>query len=161
MNRTFNPSRGPEAKKLIWHRPGHEFDQGGRRTTLQEMIDLGGFFPLAYVADRSPFPMSTLRTWAKKGPYISCFEVVRKELGGRTTLVLVDLQRLARTIDAQAQVLNPPGTDGPGVDFDLEFTKEEITEMWSILASLPTRPNSETVATGFSLDLDEAGQMAI
>ena len=62
------------AKEIpIIRMPGRDFDLEGCRSTLDEMIQMGGLFPLTRVADRLPFPERTLVRWARSGPFTDCF----------------------------------------------------------------------------------------
>lgn len=81
---------------------GQDFDQEGRRTTLGELIALGGYFPLAKVVDRLPFPSSTLHKWAKDSPFAPAFIDVWTREGGRKR-ILVDIKRMSEIFDALVQ----------------------------------------------------------
>ena len=54
-------------------RQGLDFDQVGHRSTLGEMIQMDGYFPIEGIDDRLPFRVRTLRKWARNGPFTACF----------------------------------------------------------------------------------------
>jgi hypothetical protein len=64
----------PQAKGCHLHQAGINPDHHGRRSGLGEAIQLGGFIPIDEVIDLLPFRIRTLRKWAKKGTFASCFK---------------------------------------------------------------------------------------
>ena len=97
------PLPEPNPTSILLRESGLDFDREGGKSTLHELIQLGGLFPLAKVADRLPFPLSTLREWARREPFAPCFTHVRTGVGAKAILILVDLGHFSDRIDALAQ----------------------------------------------------------
>jgi hypothetical protein len=79
-----------------------DFDQGGHRSTLGEMIQMDGYFPIDEIEDRLPFRARTLRKWARKGPFTSCFMRVHIGPCGNSVL-LVHLNLFAARFEELAE----------------------------------------------------------
>ena len=90
----------PVPEKPILRSPGVDFDLEGSRSTLMELFQIGGLFPLARIADRLPFSASTLKRLARKGPFASCF----MHTSGDPTPTLVDLDLFSDRFDGLAQL---------------------------------------------------------
>lgn len=87
-----------------WTRePGVDFDLDGTKSALGELINLGGLFPLARIADRLPFSESTLRRWARKGPFADCFVLKRSQSGEKPDVLLVHLDFLEERFQSLAR----------------------------------------------------------
>ena len=84
--------------------PGVDFDRDGRKSTLLELCMLEGLFPLAKVTDRLPFQESELLKFAKKGPFVSCFEPVQAGSGGKTNGLLVNITRFVERFEELASL---------------------------------------------------------
>ena len=112
-----NPS---SAAIELWRKPGVDFDRG-RKSTLAELLAIGGFFPLSKVEDRIPLCRSRLKQWAREGAegeFASCVRPIRAEGRGRAIMILVDLVRLNELLSAQIQGLGcglAPAPDTPGL----------------------------------------------
>lgn len=85
--------------------PGVDFDQEGRKSTLMELCKLEGLFPLAKVTDRLPFQESELLEFARKGPFVPCFEQVRSGRGGKIIGLLVNITQFVESFE---QLANRP-----------------------------------------------------
>lgn len=81
---------------VLWRKPGVDFDlEGKSKSTLQELIALGGFFALAKVQDRIPYPISTLNRMAREGQSSAFGKCFKKVQGDEKALViLVDISAL-------------------------------------------------------------------
>ena len=79
--------------------PGVDFDQEGQKSTLMELCALEGLFPLAKVTDRLPFQESDLLKFARKGPFVPCFEKVRSDRDGRVMDLLVNITRFVESVE--------------------------------------------------------------
>jgi len=94
----------PTATEL-WRRAGVDFDQGGK-SSLADLLRLGGFFPLSKVEDRLPLSRNCLYQWSRGvgDPCLTrCFVPIRGRAGGCALTILVDLVRLIDTLNAQFQ----------------------------------------------------------
>jgi hypothetical protein len=96
-------SVGPVPEKAILRRPGVDFDLEGSRSTLMELFQIGGLFPLARIADRLPFSASTLKRLARNGPFATCFMHTHGGRSGDSTPTLVDLDLFSDRFDGLAQ----------------------------------------------------------
>lgn len=92
----------PQIEDCLLNQPGLGFDQSGHRSTLGEMIQMDGFFPVDEIIDRLPFRARTMRKWAKKGPFTSCFRRVHIGPCGNSVL-LVHLNLLSARFEELAE----------------------------------------------------------
>ena len=93
----------PQSIASFWRQSGQDFDLEGRKSTLKELLQIGGFFPLGKVEDRLPFSASTLRRWAKLEAFDSCLLQVKSMSQGRTLVTLIDLNRLDECLQILAE----------------------------------------------------------
>ena len=93
----------PEVSSAFWRISGLDFDREGRESTLQELLEIGGFFPLSCIEDRLPFSASTLRKWAKdhKGESSEFILSFKAEADGRAVITLIHLNRLNQYLSAK------------------------------------------------------------
>ena len=87
----------------LWRKQGADFDLDGR-STLADLLALGGYFPLSKVEDRLPFSRNRLQQWAHGscgGELASCFIPVRARGRRRAITILVDLVRLNNCLSPQ------------------------------------------------------------
>ncbi len=108
MESSVASSSNVEAHSYPIRVPGEDFDQEGRRSTPKELRMMEGLFPLATVSDRLPFQESELLRFAKKGPFVSCFEHVQTGRGGMANGLLVNIKRLAERFQELAELANRP-----------------------------------------------------
>ena len=107
-NHLPNTDRSPAVMEL-WRKPGVDFDCCGK-SSLAELLSLGGYFPLSKVEDRLPFSRSRLQQLSRgsvDGDLPSCFIPIRARGKGRAITILVDLVRLNNLLAAQVQGRNP------------------------------------------------------
>ena len=97
------PLPEPHPTSMFLRESGLDFDREGRKSTLPELIEMGGLFPLSKIADRLPFPVSTLRGWARRGPFAPCFTQVRTGVGAKAILILVNVRNFSDRFDALAE----------------------------------------------------------
>lgn len=97
------PQSQPQSQPRHLRLPGLDFDQGGRPTSLQDMISLGGFYPVAQVKDRLPFPVSTLRRMSYRGPFVHCFAMVRLGQRSKALMLLLDIADLNEIFERLAR----------------------------------------------------------
>lgn len=102
---TPHPGTFPSVHALdgILHHPGRTYDLNGSRTPFAEMILMEGLFPVEDIVDRLPFRLRTLRNWARKGPFSTCFQRVHLGPCGNSVLLL-NLNRLATLFDGFAEL---------------------------------------------------------
>jgi len=89
----------------LWRKAGVDFDRGAK-STLAQLLDLGGYFPLSKVKDRLPMSRNTLHQWSRGNGDLeltSCFVPIRAKGKGRALTILVDLVRLDAHLSAQVQ----------------------------------------------------------
>lgn len=103
MRRNFEMRNCKTPRPAGWRKQGVDFDVDGRKSTLQELLQLGGFFPIAKISDRLPFALSTLRAWARKGPFTDCFVQSHAVTGCEPTATLINLDRFDGRFQALAQ----------------------------------------------------------
>lgn len=96
-------SAGSAFEKVSIQMPGVDFDQDGSKSTLAQMFQLGGLFPLARIADRLPFSENTLRKWARKGPFTDCFVLPRAGSSEHSTPTLIHLDCFEDRLQGLAQ----------------------------------------------------------
>lgn len=94
-------SPSPCAHEGKLHHPGLTFDRNSHRTPLAEMIRMDGLFLVEDIAERLPFRLRTLRSWARKGTFACCFK--RVHLGPRgNSLLFLNLNLLSTMFDEAA-----------------------------------------------------------
>ena len=103
MHTPIETSPGSDAGKPMLRQAGVDFDLAGSRSTLTEMIQLGGLFPLSRIVDRLPFAVRSLRRWARNGPFADCFMPTHGGSTGDATPTLIHLDRLSERFEALAQ----------------------------------------------------------
>lgn len=103
MHIAIGMSAEPASEKASIRNPGVDFDREGSKSTLTEMFQLGGLFPLARIADRLPFSERTLRQWARKGPFTDCFVLPRAGSSEESTPTLIHLAFIEERFQALAQ----------------------------------------------------------
>lgn len=97
------PLPEPHPTAMFLREPGLDFDREGSTSTLHELIEMGGLFPLSKIADRLPFPVRTLRGWARRGPFAPCFTHVRTEVGAKAILILVNVRTFSDRFEKLAE----------------------------------------------------------
>jgi hypothetical protein len=105
MISTNQSQLAPEASSAFWRISGLDFDREGRKSTLRELLEIGGFFPLSSIEDRLPFSASILRKWAKshKGESIEFIVPFKAEADGRAVITLIHLNRLDEYLSTKVQ----------------------------------------------------------
>jgi len=104
MDSRFETQESRELCPVRWRRSGVDFDQEGRKSTLQELFQLGGFFPLTKIDDRLPFPLATVRRWGRSKEFASCIVRVHIDINDPPILTLIDLNRLDDCLKAMADL---------------------------------------------------------
>lgn len=95
----------PPVGMQFWRKPGVDFDRGGK-SSLAELLELGGYFPLCKVEDRLPLSHHSLYQWSRGvggEEFYSCFVPIRAKGKSRAITILVDLVRLNNLLSAQVQ----------------------------------------------------------
>jgi len=90
---------------LLWRKAGVHFDRGCK-STLAELLEIGGYFPLCKVEDRLPLSHNSLYQWSRGAggeEFSSCFMPIRAKGRSRAITILVDLVRLNNLLAAQVQ----------------------------------------------------------
>jgi hypothetical protein len=73
---------------------GFDFDLGGRKSTLEELVKVGGFMRLRDIHDRLPFPKSVLKAmYQRKGffQFSRCFTRPLEDIGIKAMYVNIGL----------------------------------------------------------------------
>jgi hypothetical protein len=89
----------------LWRKAGVDFDCGCK-SSLAQLLELGGYFPLCKVEGRLPLSRNTLHQWSRGqggDEFASCFMPIRAKVRGRAMTILVDLVRLNDLLSAQVQ----------------------------------------------------------
>lgn len=89
----------------LWRKPGVDFDRGCK-SSLAELLELGGYFPLCKVEDRLPLSHHSLYQWSRGAggeEFSSCFMPIRAKGKSRAITILVDLVRLNNLLASQVQ----------------------------------------------------------
>ena len=89
----------------LWRKAGVDFDCGSK-SSLAQLLELGGYFPLCKVEDRLPLSRNSLHQWSRgQGgeEFASCFMPIRAKGRVRAMTILVDLVRLNDLLSAQVQ----------------------------------------------------------
>ena len=111
-----NPVNQPTVMQL-WRKAGVDFDCGCK-SSLAQLLELGGYFPLCKVEDRLPLSRNSLHQWSRghcDDEFASCFMPIRAKGRGRAMTILVDLARLNDLLSAQVQGrLAGPSQEPPG-----------------------------------------------
>jgi hypothetical protein len=108
MDKTMNSAVTTKEDEILelWRKPKVHFDLDGEKSTLAELLKIGGYFPLAQIADRLPIPRATLLRWSrKKGEMSQCFVPIKEAGAERTMVTLVELNRLSTLINAKKERL--------------------------------------------------------
>jgi hypothetical protein len=113
-----NPGTPPAVMEL-WRKAGQDFDCGCK-SSLAQLLEMGGYFPLCKVEDRLPLSRNSLHQWSRGDcgdEFASCFVPIRAKGRKRAMTILVDLVRLNDLLSAQVQgrVAGPSqAPQGPG-----------------------------------------------
>lgn len=94
-NISHNTLKHPTAMQL-WRKAGVDFDRGCK-SSLAELLELGGYFPLCKVEDRLPLSRNSLQQWTRglgDDEFVRCFVPIRAKGRTRAMTILVDLVRL-------------------------------------------------------------------
>jgi hypothetical protein len=89
----------------LWRKAGVDFDCGVK-STLTQLLELGGFFPLAKVRDRLPISRNCLYQLSRgqgDAELTRCVVPIRVSGKGRAITILVDVVRLNDLLSAQIQ----------------------------------------------------------
>ena len=89
----------------LWRKAGVDFDHGCK-SSLAQLLELGGYFPLCKVEDRLPLSRNSLHQWARglgDEAFVSCFVPIRAKGRIRAMTILVDLVRLNGLLAALVQ----------------------------------------------------------
>ena len=89
----------------LWRKAGVDFDCGSK-SSLAQLLDLGGYFPLCKVEDRLPLSRNSLHQWARGlggEEFVNCFVPIRAKGRIRAMTILVDLVRLNGLLSALVQ----------------------------------------------------------
>jgi hypothetical protein len=107
MKITKHQAASQHAVMELWRRPGVDFDlPGEEKSTLRDLLELGGLFPLSKVMDRLPFSRNSLQKWSRsvgESRFGSCFHRVPGEEGCKAITVLVDIRRLNQVLESQVR----------------------------------------------------------
>lgn len=97
-----NSGESPAAMQL-WRKAGVDFDCGAR-STLAQLLKIGGFFPLCKVRDRLPISRNCLYQLSRgqgDAELTRCVVPIRVKGKGRAITILVDVVRLNDLLSAQ------------------------------------------------------------
>jgi hypothetical protein len=86
-----------------WRKAGVDFDCGSK-STLAQLLEIGGYFPLAKVRDRLPVSRNCLYQLSRghgDDELTQCVRAIRVKERGRAIAILVDVVRLNELISAQ------------------------------------------------------------
>ena len=102
---TYDPEKTepPPPVMQLWRKPGVDFDCGAR-STLAQLLELGGFFPLSKVQDRLPISRNCLYQLSRghgDAELTRCVIPIRVKGKGRAITILVDVVRLNELLSAQ------------------------------------------------------------
>ncbi len=89
----------------LWRKAGVDFDCGAK-STLTQLLELGGFFPLSKVQDRLPISRNCLYQLSRgqgDDDLTLCVMPIRVNGKGRAITILVDVVRLNDLLSAQFQ----------------------------------------------------------
>ena len=120
----YEPNAAPELAPV--RRPKVDFDQNGQPSSLRELIQLGGLFPLARIQDRLPFSRYTLGAMAEAWKEETPEWLVCAQAKGRRSKVLIHLDRFTEALGAHSQAESDTSSLAP-VAILPEL--EECTEM--------------------------------
>jgi hypothetical protein len=101
-NERHNPGK-PPAVMPLWRKAGVDFDNGSK-STLSQLLEIGGYFPLAKVRDRLPISRNCLYQLSRgqgDDDLTSCVMPIRVRGNGRAITILVDVVRLNDLLSAQ------------------------------------------------------------
>lgn len=99
-----NSPKHPTVMQL-WRKAGVDFDCGCK-SSLAQLLELGGYFPLCKVEDRLPLSRNSLHQWARGlggEEFVNCFVPIRAKGRIRAMTILVDLVRLNGLLSALVQ----------------------------------------------------------
>ena len=103
-NDHLNSGEFPAIMRL-WRKAGVDFDCGAK-STLAQLLELGGFFPLSKVRDRLPISRNCLYQLSRgqgDEELTRCVVPIRVKGKGRAITILVDVVRLNDLLSAQIQ----------------------------------------------------------
>ena len=102
----------------LWRKAGVDFDCGSK-SSLAQLLELGGYFPLSKVQDRLPISRHCLYQLSRghgDDELTNCVMPIRVNGEGRAITILVDVARLNDLLSAQLKGRFParPGNPQPG-----------------------------------------------
>ena len=103
MDNERKKSGNSPAVMQLWRKAGVDFDCGGK-STLAQLLELGGFFPLSKVRDRLPISRHCLYQLSRgqgDDELTRCVVPIRVKGQGRAITILVDVVRLNDLLSAQ------------------------------------------------------------
>ena len=105
MSNHHQISETDSATMQFWRKAGVDFDCG-IKSTLTQLLELGGFFPLSKVQDRLPISRNCLYQLSRgqgDEELTRCVVPIRVKGKGRAITILVDVVRLNDLLSAQIQ----------------------------------------------------------
>ena len=106
--------------------PKVDFDQNGQKSSLHELLHLGGLFPLARIQDRLPFSRYRLGAMAKAWKGEPSEWLVCDQAKGRRMITLIHLDRFFDAFDAHLEAVTPSDLMPFGFLSDLEEGSEML-----------------------------------
>ena len=103
MDNERKKSGNSPAVMQLWRKAGVDFDCGGK-STLAQLLELGGFFPLSKVRDRLPISRHCLYQLSRgqgDDELTRCVVPIRVKGQGRAITILVDVVRINELLSAQ------------------------------------------------------------
>lgn len=101
-NNRKNPTES-QAVMQLWRKAGVDFDCGAK-STLSQLLEIGGYFPLCKVRDRLPISRNCLYQLSRgqgDDELTSCVKPIRVKGAGRAITILVDVVRLNDLLSVQ------------------------------------------------------------
>jgi hypothetical protein len=118
----------PPAVIELWRKAGVDFDRG-TKSTLAQLLELGGYFPLSKVKDRLPISRHCLYQLSRghgDDELASCVVPIRVNGQGRAITILVDLVRLNDLLSAQIKDRAPARPGKPQTKGERPLSRQEL-----------------------------------
>jgi hypothetical protein len=94
-------------------RPKVDFDQNGQKSSLQELLSLGGIFPLARIQDRLPLSRYILGAMAEAWKGEPSEWLFRGQENGRRITILIHLDRFTEALNAHVETASETSSPVP------------------------------------------------
>ncbi|MDR3673279.1 MAG: hypothetical protein P4L36_20705 [Holophaga sp.] len=113
MQSASAPIQEPNPAFTLLRESGLDFDQNGQKSSLQELLRLGGLFPLARIQDRLPYSRNMLSAMAKAWKGEPSEWLVNARINGQRMITLIHLDQFSEAFEAHTKAATALSDSGP------------------------------------------------